>query len=115
MLKPQNRLLKLCNGSLSNLKIGNWTIKPKLQALLLTVSLGSVLVVSGIGWYQAQSTLRTKISDQLSGIRTTKADQFELYFENLNNQVGMPASDRNVVKAMVEQLLQRFLPLPCAA
>ncbi|MDF5736646.1 MULTISPECIES: adenylate/guanylate cyclase domain-containing protein [unclassified Nostoc] len=102
MLKPQNRVLKFRNGSLSNLKLSNWTIKSKLQALLLTVSLGSVVVVSGIGWYQAQSTLRTKIADQLAGIRTTKAEQFELYFENLNNQVGMLAADSNVVKAMVE-------------
>jgi hypothetical protein len=58
--------------------------------------------VSGIGWYQTQATLRSKIAEQLAGIRTTKAEQFESYFENLNNQVGMLASDGNVVKAMVE-------------
>lgn len=102
MLNPQNRWRKFRNGSLINLKIGDWTIQSKLQALLLGISLGSVVVVSGIGWYQTQITLRSKIAEQLAGIRTTKAEQFESYFENLNNQVGMLAADGNVVKAMVE-------------
>lgn len=102
MLDPLNRLHKFRNHSLSNLKLGHWTIQSKLQALLLGVSLGSVVVVSGIGWYQTQATLRSKIAEQLAGISTTKAEQFESYFENLNNQVGMLAADGNVVKAMVE-------------
>ncbi|AFZ23577.1 family 3 adenylate cyclase [Cylindrospermum stagnale PCC 7417] len=102
MLNLQNRFRKFGNGSLSNLKLGDWTIKSKLQALLLGVSLGSVVVVSGIGWYQTQATLRSKIADQLAGINSTKAEQFESYFENLNNQVGMLAADSNIVKAMVE-------------
>ncbi|MEG4287141.1 hypothetical protein QUB68_28955 [Microcoleus sp. A006_D1] len=70
--------------------------------MLLAVSLASVIVVSGIGWYQTQATLRTKIADQLVGIRTSKTDQTELFFENLYNQVGMLAGDSNVIKAMVE-------------
>ncbi|BAZ27646.1 adenylate/guanylate cyclase with integral membrane sensor [Cylindrospermum sp. NIES-4074] len=102
MLNLQNRFHKFRNGSLSNLKLGDWTIKSKLQALLLGVSLGSVVVVSGIGWYQTQATLRSKIADQLAGISSTKAEQFESYFENLNDQVGMLAADSNVVKAMVD-------------
>jgi|JFJP01.1.fsa_nt_gi Hemoglobin-like flavoprotein len=102
MLNPLNRLRNFRNDSLSNLKLGHWTIQSKLQALLLGVSLGSVVVVSGIGWYQTQATLRNKIAEQLAGISSTKAEQFESYFENLNNQVGMLASDSNVVKAMVD-------------
>lgn len=102
MLNPLNRLRKFRNGSLSNLKLGGWTIQSKMQALLLGVSLGSVVVVSGIGWYQTQATLRSKIAEQLAGVSSTKAEQFESYFENLNSQVGMLASDSNVVKAMVD-------------
>lgn len=98
----QNRWHKFRNGTLINLKLSDWTIQSKLQALLIGVSLGSVVVVSGIGWYQTQAALRSKIAEQLAGIRTTKAEQFELYFENLNNQVAMLAADGNVVKAMVE-------------
>ncbi|MEH2210521.1 adenylate/guanylate cyclase domain-containing protein [Nostoc sp.] len=116
MLNPQNHLRKLRNGSLINLKLGDWTIKSKLQGLFLGVSLGSVVVVSGIGWYQTQATLRSKIAEQLSGVRTTKAEQFESYFENLNNQVGMLAADGNIVKAMVDlnggfrNLERNFIP-----
>ncbi|WP_413173027.1 adenylate/guanylate cyclase domain-containing protein [Anabaena azotica] len=102
MLNLQTPFHKFRNASLSNLKLGDWTIKSKLQGLLLGVSLGSVVVVSGIGWYQTQATLRSKIADQLAGISNTKAEQFESYFENLNDQVGMLAADSNVVKAMVE-------------
>ncbi len=61
MLNIQNRLLKFPNGSLSNLKLGNWTIKSKLQGLLLGVSLGSVVVVSGIGWYQTEASCIQKL------------------------------------------------------
>jgi hypothetical protein len=100
---PKSSLVNLIpKASLVNLKLGDWTIKSKLQALLLGVSLGSVVVVSGIGWYQTQAILRSKIAEQLTGISRTKAEQFESYFENLNNQVGMLAADGNIVKAMVE-------------
>ncbi|NJK65223.1 MAG: HAMP domain-containing protein [Oscillatoriales cyanobacterium RU_3_3] len=100
---PKSSLVNaIPKSSLVNLKLGEWTIKSKLQALLIGVSLGSVVVVSGIGWYQTQATLRSKIAEQLTGISRTKAEQFEAYFENLNNQVGMLAGDGNVVKAMVE-------------
>ena len=100
---PKSSLVNLIpKSSLVNLKLGEWTIKSKLQALFLGVSLGSVVVVSGIGWYQTQATLRSKIAEQLTGISRTKAEQFESYFENLNSQVGMLAGDSNVVKAMVD-------------
>lgn len=102
MLNPLNRLRNFRNDSLGNVQLGGWTIKSKLQALLLGVSLGSVVVVSGIGWYQTQATLRNKIAEQLTGINRAKAEQFESYFENLNSQVGMLAADGNVVKAMVD-------------
>lgn len=49
ILNPLNRLRKFRNGSLGNLKRGHWTIQSKLQGLLLGVSLGSVVVVSGMG------------------------------------------------------------------
>ncbi|WP_373534160.1 hypothetical protein [Microcoleus sp.] len=116
MLNPLNRLRNFRDDSLGNVQLGGWTIKSKLQALLLGVNLGSVVVVSGIGWYQTQATLRNKIAEQLAGISSTKAEQFESYFENLNNQVGMLAADSNVVKAMVDlngsfrNLERNFIP-----
>src|SRR4028119_1323642 len=50
ILNPLNRLRKFRNSSLGNLKRDYWAIQSKLQALLLGVSLGSVVVVGGIGW-----------------------------------------------------------------
>lgn len=102
MLNLQNGWLKFRNSSPGNSKLWDWTIQSKLQVLLIGVSLGSVVVVSGIGWYKTEGIIKSKIAEQLAGIRTTKAEQFEAYFENLNNQVAMLATDSNVAKAMVE-------------
>lgn len=77
------------------------TLKSKLQGMLLLTSLGSLLVIGTTSWLQAKSTLEDKIADQLVGVRTAKADQFELFFSNLYNQVGTLAEDGKVVEAMV--------------
>jgi class 3 adenylate cyclase/hemoglobin-like flavoprotein len=102
MLNIQKGFVKLRDRSVGKIKLGNWTIKSKLQALLVGVSLGSIVVVSGIGWYKTQAILKNQISQQLEGISSTKAEQFESYFENLTKQVGMLASDGKIVNAMVE-------------
>ena len=69
--------------------------------MLLLTSLGSLLVIGTTSWLQARSTLEAKIADQLVGVRTAKAEQFQLFFENLYNQVGTLAEDGRVVEAMV--------------
>ena len=69
--------------------------------MLLLTSLGSLLVIGTISWLQARTTLEGKIANQLVSIRTAKADQFELFFENLYNQVEILAEDGTVVEAMV--------------
>jgi hypothetical protein len=67
MLNPENRLRKFRNGSLLNLKLGDWTIQSKLQALLIGVSLGSVVVVSGLVGIKHKPPSETKSLNNLQG------------------------------------------------
>jgi class 3 adenylate cyclase len=85
----------------SGLRFNNWSIQSKLQALLLLVSLSSVLMVGWISWYQGRMTLRTRAAEQLTGIRAARATQFEQFFESLDNQVRILASDNDTIEAMV--------------
>ncbi|HEY9829336.1 MAG TPA: adenylate/guanylate cyclase domain-containing protein [Stenomitos sp.] len=85
----------------SGLRFNNWSIQSKLQALLLLVSLSSVLMVGWISWYQGRMTLRTRAAEQLTGIRAARATQFEQFFESLDNQVRILASDSDTIEAMV--------------
>ena len=85
----------------SGLRFNNWSIQSKLQALLLLVSLSSVLMVGWISWYQGRMTLRSRAAEQLTGIRAARATQFEQFFESLDNQVTILASDSDTIEAMV--------------
>lgn len=94
-------LRKIRNTRIHKTALNKLTLKSKLQGMLLLTSLGSLLVIGTTSWLQAKSTLEDKIADQLIGVRTAKADQFEFFFENLYNQVGTLAEDGRVVEAMV--------------
>ncbi|NEO85072.1 MAG: HAMP domain-containing protein [Spirulina sp. SIO3F2] len=69
---------------------------------LLGVSLGSTLVVGTISLQRGRAILRTSIFNQLTSIRTSKAHQFELFFENLRNQTHVFANDKMFIAAMRE-------------
>lgn len=92
---------KIRNTRIHRTALNKLTLKSKLQGMLLLTSLGSLLVIGTTSWLQAKGTLEDKIADQLIGVRTAKADQFELFFSNLYNQVGTLAEDGRVVEAMV--------------
>jgi class 3 adenylate cyclase len=81
-------------------RFNNWSIQSKLQALLLLVSLGSVLMVGWISWYQGRAALRARVAEQLTGIRAARADQLEQFFDSLYDQIGIVASDRETIEAM---------------
>ena len=78
------------------------SIKLKLQALLLGVSLASVAVIGYLAWHRAQESMTKEIFEQLTSIRSSKADRIESYFELLRNHIETLAEDRMVVAAMVE-------------
>ena len=101
MIDVKKHLKSIKNNRINISALNKLTLKSKLQGMLLLTSLGSLLVIGTTSWLQARSTLEAKIADQLIGVLTAKADQFELFFENLYNQVGTLAEDGKVVEAMV--------------
>ena len=80
----------------------NASVKLKLQAVMLAVSLASVGAIGSLAWHRAQVSMKEEIFGQLTSIRSSKANQIEVYFEILRNHVETLAEDRMVVEAMVE-------------
>jgi len=95
---------------------GKLRIKTKLMAMLLSVSLGSIAIVSYLSWNRARNILKTAISNQLVSVRASKAYQIESYFQSLYNHVATLTEDRMIVEAMVDfnrsfkQLNFEFIP-----
>ena len=77
-------------------------VKSKLMLALLGVSLGSILVVGSLSLQRGRAILKESIFNQLTSIRTSKAHQFELFFENLRYQVEIFCNDKMFVAAMLE-------------
>lgn len=81
---------------------GQLRIKTKLMAMLLSVSLGSIAIVSYLSWNRARSIIKTAISNQLISVRASKGHQIESYFNSLYNHIATLCEDRMVIEAMVE-------------
>lgn len=73
------------------------TIKSKLQAMFLTISLGSVLVVGWIIWVQGRAIQRDNITTHLTTLRLSWAGQYEIFFEGLYDQLRLLAQDQGVI------------------
>lgn len=80
----------------------DWSIQSKLLAVLLTVGLGSTLLISFLAWERFRSNLQGTVRDYLTSIRTSNANQIERFFQGLRNHIKTLAEDRMVVEAMVE-------------
>ncbi|MCL1468770.1 adenylate/guanylate cyclase domain-containing protein [Argonema galeatum] len=79
-----------------------FSIKSKIQIMLLMASLGSILVVGYLSWSKIRGAIEDKIYNQLTSVRTSKAYQIESYFKNMRHHVETLCEDRMVVAAMVE-------------
>ena len=94
-------LLNLRSRFPRGIGLNNLSIQSKLQGLLLLVSLGSVVMVSVIAWYQGRATITEQVAQQLTGIRSARAEQFEAFFESLYEQVRSLATDQDTIEAIV--------------
>ncbi|MEM7534863.1 MAG: adenylate/guanylate cyclase domain-containing protein [Chloroflexota bacterium] len=75
--------------------------KSELIAMLLIVSLGSIITMGYFGWRNSRSALIESTFDQLTSVRSSKSAQIESYFENLQNQVRTMGQEESVISAMV--------------
>ena len=77
------------------------SIKSRMMALLLGVSLGSLLIAGLLSWLRFRSTFTTQTFDRLTSVRASKGNQIESYMRILRNHVETLSEDRMVVSAMV--------------
>lgn len=77
-------------------------IKSKLMALLVGVSLGSLLIGGTLSWLRFRRAFEHQVFDHLTSVRASKGRQVEAYIKGLRDQLEILSEDRTVVSAMVE-------------
>lgn len=63
------------------------SIQSKMILLLLLVSLLSIAIMAGIGYYSAQAALRAAVADSLKGTRVAKTTTLKAMLDSLRTQV----------------------------
>lgn len=79
-----------------------FSIRTRLQVMLLVASLGSIAVVGLFSWMRARDILLERVFSQLTTERASKAYQVEEYFQNLDQFIETLCENRMVVEAMRE-------------
>lgn len=82
-------------------KLRQLSVKSKLTIVLISLSLGSISIISFLAWTKARTTLTEKTFNQLTSVRASKAYQIDSYFKTLQNHVDTLCEDRMVVTAML--------------
>jgi class 3 adenylate cyclase len=79
-----------------------FSIRTRLQVMLLVASLGSILIVGLFSWMRARDILLERVLSQLTTERASKAYQIEEYFQNLDQWIETLCENHMVVEAMRE-------------
>ncbi len=79
--------------------MANLSIKSKLLAMLLAVSLFSIAVVASLNYYTCYETLKTAIFSHLTSVRASRADQIEQNFARLRVETIVLASSNAAIDA----------------
>ncbi len=80
-------------------RMGHFSIKSKLLAMLLGVSLISIALVATLNYAASHDALRESVFNQLTSLRASKADQIERYFEERRTETGVLAGAALVHRA----------------
>ncbi|BFM38878.1 cyclase, putative [Synechocystis sp. LKSZ1] len=82
--------------------LNNLSIKSKLIMMLLAVSSCSILVTAYLGYRSGKTNLTSRVFNQLTSVRASKAYQIEAYFKNIQNHTQTLSEDPSIVAAMQE-------------
>ncbi|MCS5724202.1 adenylate/guanylate cyclase domain-containing protein [Herbiconiux sp. CPCC 203407] len=77
-------------------------IQSKLLIMLLSVSIGSTLVVGWVGYTNGRDSLRDAAFDQLTNVREAKADAVQALFSNIEAGLRLDSSGATGNQAAVE-------------
>ncbi|MDG3002617.1 adenylate/guanylate cyclase domain-containing protein [Paludisphaera mucosa] len=78
------------------------SVQSKLTMMLLLVSVGSIFVISFLGYDSGMRAVKAGVEDQLTSLRTSKAYQIRSQIEGFRNQVYVFSDDYMIVSAMRE-------------
>jgi class 3 adenylate cyclase len=84
----------------TKLSLNQLSIKSKLIVMLLGVSSLSILVTAYLGYQSGQANLTSRVFNQLTSLRASKAYQIESYFKNIHNHTETLSENPAVVAAM---------------
>ena len=76
------------------------SIQSKLMSMLLTVSIGSIVIIAYQGYRSGQRALANSFRKQLVGLRSSKARQIEDYFQTLRSEVQVYGNNPSTIAAM---------------
>ncbi len=85
-----------------NWQTNQFTLKSRVTGIILGVSLGSLLIVGVLGWWQTRTMFRARKYDSLTNARIAKQSAIESYFQTRRNHVATLSEDQMIVGAMVE-------------
>lgn len=83
-------------------QVNQLSVKSKIMALLLGVSLGALSVAGVLSWLRFKSSFHDQVFEHLTAIRVSKGKQIEAYFRGVRGHVETLSEDRMLVAAMVE-------------
>lgn len=81
--------------------INQFSMKSRLMALLMGVSLGSVLILGILSWLRFRAAFQHQVFDHLTSVRASKGRQVESYIKELRKHLEVLSEDHTVVSAMV--------------
>ncbi len=81
---------------------GHWSIRYKLLALLLLLGITTFAATGTIAYIKDLHALRQNVTNQLTGVRRSKASQIETYYRTIHSHVLTLSEDRMFIDAMRE-------------
>ena len=82
--------------------LGNWSIRYKLLALLLLLVVTAFGATGAIAYFMSVHAMEQGVTNQLEGVRRSKASRIEDYYRTIHSHVLTLSEDRMIIDAMRE-------------
>src|SRR6516162_685260 len=80
----------------------HWSIRYKLLTLLLLSGILTFVATGTIAYIKNLRALKQNVTNQLTGVRRSKASEIEAYYETIESHVATLSEDRMFIDAMRE-------------
>src|SRR5689334_8539215 len=80
--------------------LAHWSIRSKLLAILLLLSVTTLATTGTVAYTTYVRALKQGITNQLTGVRRSKASRIETYYRTIHSHVLTLSEDRMFLEAM---------------